>query len=195
MRLFIGISLDPEIVERIIGFQEEIKGELGNRRDAKIRWQTRDQLHLTLKFLGEVSAERVPDIEEALVQAVSPHSRFPMTISGNGCFPSSGQVRIIWIGVQEGSGVLTECYGSLEEGLNKIGFTPEKRGFSPHITLARVKADNTRGELRNVIINTEFPPVSQQVAGVRLFQSVLKTSGAEYRVVREAVLQDRVANA
>ncbi len=109
------------------------------------------QLHLTVKFLGEVAESRIASIKQT-IQSIE-FSPFEISLTGMGCFPNLNYIRVVWIGIKEGSNNLKQLASVIEEKLNPLGFPREKRGFSPHLTLARIKKirNPDKKELRDII--------------------------------------------
>ncbi|UCG01707.1 MAG: RNA 2',3'-cyclic phosphodiesterase [Candidatus Heimdallarchaeota archaeon] len=139
------------------------------------------QLHLTLKFLGEVPESRIAPIKQA-IQTID-FSSFKMALEGMGCFPNLNYIRVVWIGIKEGSDSLKELANLVEEKLNPLGFPREKRRFSPHLTLARIKklrnADKKR--LTTIIQDSKTIPIGvQMVDEFILKKSTLTPKGAIY---------------
>jgi RNA 2',3'-cyclic 3'-phosphodiesterase len=188
MRLFIAITLTPQVKEQLLAVQKNVAGLLNSDVANGVKWLHDDQLHLTLKFLGEVSDKKLSAVEDALADSTEGKTSFKMLIAGTGCFPPRGSVRIIWAGVKDQESGVEKCFRAIEEEFAKIGFSPEERDFSPHITLARVKSDSSHGALRDVVSKAEFIPCAQQVEKITLYKSVLGSSGAEYFVVKEVSL-------
>jgi len=129
MRIFIGIDLDPEVRSRISRFLEGVEGFA-----ADARWVRAESLHVTLKFIGEQSPERVEAFTERLRRVES--NAFEIRCTGYGFFPTAKAPRVFWIGIQAGP-QLAELAGSIDAGLAELGIPREERPFSPHLTLAR----------------------------------------------------------
>jgi 2'-5' RNA ligase len=131
VRSFICVEINnTEVVRQI---EEQIK----KTRFEGVRPVKSNQLHLTLKFLGEVQESRIASIKQAIQSIDFPS--FNISLEGIGCFPNLNYIRVVWIGIREGSDNLKQLANMIEEKLNPIGFPREKRGFSPHLTLARIK--------------------------------------------------------
>ncbi|UCG89656.1 MAG: RNA 2',3'-cyclic phosphodiesterase [Candidatus Heimdallarchaeota archaeon] len=131
VRSFICVEInDSEVVKPI----EELLVKL---RFNGVRPVKSFQLHLTLKFLGEVSESQIGSIKQ-VIQLIE-FSPFEISLTGMGCFPNLNYIRVVWIGIREGSNNLKQLASMIEEKLNPLGFPREKRGFSPHLTLARIK--------------------------------------------------------
>ncbi|MCB9895679.1 MAG: RNA 2',3'-cyclic phosphodiesterase [Planctomycetes bacterium] len=170
-RLFIAIDLPPDVKEWIGALCHGISGA---------RWVKPDQLHLTLRFIGDAEADQTADLKAAL-DKVNGHA-FRMQIEGVGTFPSPGKrraARVLWLGVRPGA-ELTTLQAQIEESVQSAGFPPETRPYHPHITLARfTKApgnDLTRWLEKNRMAVVDPFPVSD----FRLYESILGAAEARY---------------
>jgi 2'-5' RNA ligase len=137
-------------------------------------------IHVTLKFLGDTEDSLVPDIEKAMRAAASGIKPFTMRLLGAGAFPNIGRPSVIWAGL-ENAGPLETMAASLEQSLRGLGFEPENRKFSPHVTVARVKDGRNRLELTEALSfweDADFGKVP--VDQVILKRSVLRPEGPEY---------------
>ncbi len=144
----------------------------------------RENIHLTLKFLGNVSTTKLEEVRSALSKVTFPP--FSLEIKGAGAFPNLKRMNVIWVGVGEGWSQVELIFEQTEKLLHQLGFSRETRPFSPHITVARVKSGRKRdeiaaflGHLSDEIFGT-FP-----VESVRLKQSVLSPFGAKYSTLYE----------
>jgi 2'-5' RNA ligase len=139
-----------------------------------------DALHLTLRFLGEVSEDRDRSARRAFRAAASEVSGFELRIGGLGAFPARGRPRILWLGVAEPSGRLLELQAVLERAAQALGFAPESREFHPHLTLARSR---TGGAARGPAGGEAAGTWLERVGRATLFQSVLSPAGARYTLL------------
>lgn len=175
MRCFIAIDM-PETVKRSLG--EVINRVKGSSKD--IRWIPVQNVHLTLKFLGEVQEETIPAIEKRLSSVCAGFKPFSITASGIGAFPSLKHPATIWVGL-DASGELEQLARAVDLSMAALGFEKEERQFSPHLTIGRVK---DRKGIEPVIKELyTFKDVffgSIEVNEVLLMRSVLKPTGAEY---------------
>ena len=185
MRLFVAIALDDQVKEAMLTASAAFEAE----RKAHVRWLKKDQLHLTLKFLGEVDERRLPEIEDVLHGAAERTAAFSLKFSRCGCFPERGPVRIVWIGGEQCPAELLSCQTILEEGFEKLGFKKEDREFSPHITIGRVKEDQSRGTFCEAIKALSFKTVAQEVRYLSLYESFLQSSGARYELLENEPLR------
>ena len=145
----------------------------------------RENIHLTLKFLGNVSASKLEEIRSALEQVVFPP--FSLEIRGAGAFPNLKRMNIVWIGIGEGWSQVELIYEQTEKLLHQLGFSRETRAFSPHITVARVRSGRKRDEIAAFLSNlTDESFGTFTVENVRLKQSILSPSGPRYSTLFEA---------
>lgn len=148
----------------------------------------RENIHLTLKFLGNVDSVRIEDIKLALGKVK--FSPFQMEIKGAGAFPSLSRMSVIWVGIEKGWTQIQEVYEQTETLFSGLGFPRESRTFSPHITIARVKTGRRRDEIASLLRRLEDKSFGTFTADkVRLKQSVLSGSGPHYSTLLEVPAQ------
>src|SRR5579863_2242873 len=131
MRLFTAIDLPAEILLRL----ERLLSAL--RTEALIKWSPLDNLHITLKFIGQWPDERLDELEQAL-SSLAPRSSFEVEVKDLGWFPNERSPRVLWAGVHGGEPLL-KLVNDTEARLQKLGIKKEERPFAPHLTLARIK--------------------------------------------------------
>jgi len=136
VRLFVGVELDERVKEAAAQIADSLRLNLEQRLDA--RWVPPANLHITLWFLGEVEQSRVEPTVQA-IDAPFHEPAFDLEISGLGAFPPAGSPRVLWLGVTSGSTQLARLHAELNRRLEPIGFVPERRAYSAHLTIARVK--------------------------------------------------------
>lgn len=184
IRAFIAISL-PESVLQAMGQVQETLRRLGHG----IRWVRKEGIHLTLKFLGNVDADRVKNIHMAMERASKGTSPFVLTGDGIGVFPDHRRPRVIWIGLSGDLQVLFALQANLESQLKGLGFQKEKRPFKGHLTLGRVKGRLDATELTKALEGLgSFQTDAFTVQSVALFQSTLRPRGAVYTKLAEVSL-------
>ncbi len=180
MRVFIAIDLDPEIKKNLGWLLQSLR-----RTKAEVKWVGDDSLHLTLKFLGEVSEDDVTKIVKILEEIGPHHQPFLIECRQTGSFPEKGTPRVFWVGVTP-SPQLLALHKEIESSLEKIGFPPEERAFHPHLTLGRIKSSRGLEEARAELEKQREKSFGQmEVKFLTLFQSFLRPAGAEYKVLRE----------
>ena len=182
MRLFIGVELDEVVRAAAATAALELKARLDTRAPGlTARWIDRANLHITLWFIGEVADERLVQISDALRR---PFDLAPFSLALTGCsaFPPSGAPRVLWIGTTKGTEAMRELYGRIEDRLVPLGFAAERRPYTPHLTIARVK-DPGRASgrvIRDAIAAVPAACGESVVNAVTLFRSRLSPRGAAY---------------
>jgi 2'-5' RNA ligase len=157
-----------------------VKDELGRAIDsleqhvAGARWVPKENLHLTLAFLGRVDDGRVGEISSAIAGAVQGHVDFNVRIGELGAFPSAKRARVLWAGLDDPTRGIAGLAESVGEALEPLGFPREKRAFAAHVTLARMKSP------RSVDLNAMLEPISFPVERISLFESRLGRPNAVY---------------
>lgn len=180
IRTFVGVKVP---CDRVIDKLLDALGGMGRA----VRPVAADGMHVTLKFLGDVRAESVVEIEQALRTAVSSVSAFETELKGLGAFPHPGRPSVVWIGATSGD-EFVRLAGAVEEALSPLGFPRESRPFHPHVTVARVKARPPK-ELGVLLEqNAETVYGARVVSGVTLYRSELSRRGPRYSVLGEFAL-------
>lgn len=185
VRTFIAIKLTPEIISNISGVQEELKKSV-----IEVKWVKPENIHLTLKFLGHITPEELEKVKLATRETLKPFAPFEVSVSGLGAFPKIEYPRVIWVGIDKGKKELTKIASRIEENLAKIGFAKEKRGFSPHLTLGRVKSP--KGRKRSIETFTKLKASnlgSMRVTKISIMKSELRPLGPVYTSLEEIDLK------
>ena len=182
MRLFFAIDIAEIVRSNIDNFVFKNYHFLGNN---KLTWVKKNNLHVTLKFLGEVDENLVPKIGERLCGCIQKYKKFRIGIKGIGVFPKLSLIKILWLGIKDDSGELTNLFSEIENKMFGLNFEKEKRSFNPHLTIARVRVVNNLEKIKFFVekfndINFGFSEVSE----IKLYQSILKPEGSEY-IVKE----------
>lgn len=190
VRAFIAVPLPESLLSQLARLQQRLQREVP---PGSVRWVRPEGIHLTLKFLGDTPLEKVPRIKAAL-EAVARHApACTFSVGGLGCFPNLRRPRVIWVGVQEPTGRLAALQDAIEEAVAPLGYPPEGRGFTPHLTLGRVHQRASRSDaarIGEVISAAEVARLGEAPADrFVLFRSVLKPTGAEYSVLAGFRLQ------
>ncbi len=191
VRTFIAIELDPAVLAQVSKLQSRLKDDVP---PGFVRWVRPGGIHLTLKFLGDVPPEKVDDIARALRTASAAHAPFSLHIAGMGCFPNPRRPRVIWIGVDEPSGTLERLYKDVERALGPLGYPPEQRPFSPHLTLGRVKRGRSATDLEALgeyVTRSKVSIGQMEVTSIHLMRSDLRPTGAIYTALAAAPLENQ----
>ncbi len=173
IRTFIAVDITQ--TPAMASLAEAIKGT-----GADVKLVEPKNIHITLKFLGDTDEQMLPDLEHIIRQAVSGVRPFPVSLQGTGVFPNRDYLKVLWVGIHTGEQM--ETIGSrIEEGCAALGFMKERRAFSPHLTVGRVKTARNKPQLLAVVDqfkDTEF--ASEEVRAVVLKRSVLAPAGPTY---------------
>ena len=180
MRTFIAVELPSEVQQSVGEYVQAIENSFNG-----VKWVAPQNLHFTVKFLGEVDPGEVKCLEECMVRAVSDIRPFTLALSGVGYFPSERKPRVVWIGADGGADRLLDVFQSLETCLEESGYDREARMFSPHLTIGRAKRDKTV-ELPDHL--PDFGPVEFRVGGIALIKSTLTPNGAIYSRMFECMM-------
>jgi 2'-5' RNA ligase len=175
VRCFIAVDVEePTLLDKIAGVQARLE-----QTGSDIKCVERENVHLTLKFLGDVRPGLIDEVVEAVSSLrVEP---FRMSIKGVGVFPNLRRPRVVWVGVTGGTQELKAAFDSLEPRIVGLGFKPESRRFSPHITIARVRSGRNRDRLVEAVTGLRDADFGgAEIAHVKLKKSVLTPRGPIY---------------
>lgn len=180
VRSFIAINLPEVLQNNISSLAVRFRNQLKDAR-TRVAWVKSGSIHLTLKFLGSIETELVPSIIERLEEAASGIRPFSILLGDLGVFPNLNQPRVIWVGVQKGEEEVRVLQKRIEDGLAELGFNVEKRVFSPHLTLGRIKALGSRGEILRALKDLKDTEIGgTEATQVALMKSTLTPQGAIY---------------
>ena len=187
LRSFIAVEIDQPTHQALSELQERLIRRVP--RDF-VKWVSTDSIHLTLKFLGETRISMLEKVEKGIEKAIQGIAPFEFRVGGIGCFPNCKRPRVVWVGVEDESGELSRLQRRVESEMERLGWEPEKRPFSPHLTLGRVRKGLVSTEIAHIgkVISSEevgnlgVVPVSFVV----LMKSVLSPQGARYESIYRA---------
>jgi len=182
VRLFIAVEIPIEIKQQLLHIKEQ-----SQFKKLPVKWVEEENLHLTLKFIGEFPEKRLPELKQAILKGIydSGGGEISLTVRGIGFFHSKGNVRVIWAGI-EADQALQRLVKNLDAKLSKLGIKPEEREFVPHLTLARAK-----GEVKVLKISEHLKLFSDKDYGgvlskqIILMRSELFSSGPKYTKIEE----------
>ncbi len=181
IRCFIAVDIDDMVVlDRIIGAQAAI-AEAG----ADLKLVEPENIHVTVRFLGEIPGAMVDKVREEMDRLR--FAPFTVEFKGLGAFPNLRRVNVVWVGMARGEAELRGIFNQLELGLRRIGLPPDNRGFSPHLTIARVRSGRNMDNLLKVLVKmrgAEFGKFSAEA--LKLKRSVLTPTGPVYSTIHEA---------
>jgi len=185
VRAFIAIT-PPATLQQTV---TEVR-EVFQRSNLPWRWVTSDHIHLTLKFFGNVPAERVTAIAQAIEHASRGQTAFPLRATSLGCFPHASRPRVLWIGLDDPSQALGPLYERLTAACIPLGLPAGDRSFHPHLTLARVQNMGRSSRLSTILHRYQNRCFGEfLVKQVHLYQSQLQRGGAVYTILRSVTLQ------
>jgi 2'-5' RNA ligase len=184
IRSFIAIEIPDEIREAFASVQEQLK-----QSRAGVRWVRASSIHLTLKFLGDIHPDLIDEIEATMAREIGNEPVLTLQPTGLGAFPNPRNPRVVWVGLQGEVERLGRLQSRLEAGLIPLGFAREKRGYSPHFTLGRVKHSRGRQELIHAMASLESVQFNSfDATEIILYKSDLRPTGAIYTKLRRIPL-------
>jgi len=189
MRLFVAINFSDDVRKKIGSIIRELQ-----QLPSDIKWVDDSNLHLTVQFLGNVPEDQIPAIVNVLNHSVTGINNFRLDLGGVGVFQSVERPRVLWMGISGDTAILSRLQRQVQEGLRQLGFKPEKRRFSPHLTLARVRSPfgfpNILGKAEMLVgKNEKF--VSANINSIELMLSELSSKGSNYFVLSRISLSGR----
>ncbi|HRK88668.1 MAG TPA: RNA 2',3'-cyclic phosphodiesterase [Anaerolineales bacterium] len=180
LRVFIAIHFPESIQDSIEKQTARLRQSLGNDI---IRWVAPQNMHLTLKFIGNIAAAHLDFLKQMLVQTADSHSSLELQIGGIGSFPNSKRPRVLWVGIHAPA-ELASLQRNIEAGSVRLGYEKEERPFSPHLTLGRVRQTARPSDLQKVRTALEGTQIGRigtvPVHAVHLYQSELRPEGSVY---------------
>jgi 2'-5' RNA ligase len=188
LRAFIAIEIPVQLQNSIERHTSRLRQTLG---DQIVRWVPAQNMHLTLKFLGDIATSHVEFIRQLIAQEAASHQEFELQISGLGSFPSSRRPSILWAGLHSPP-ELASLQKSIEAGALRLGYEKEERPFSPHLTLGRVRQNISPAEMqqvRNALGTIQLGNIGiSRVDSIHLIKSDLFPSGSVYTKLFSAPL-------
>jgi 2'-5' RNA ligase len=190
IRAFIAVNLSPDILERI----DQVALDLRKRMDAvPVRWVPTENIHLTLKFLGNVSTANLEILKDILGKVVSSHHECDISVGGIGVFPKPHNPRVVWVGMEIPQELIALQH-NIEIETARLGYSREHRHFSPHLTFGRVSRNASTQDVHIIADILDKYKVgflgATRVRTVYLYRSDLKPEGAEYTPIYSAALNE-----
>jgi len=184
IRTFIAVDIPESVRDQIEEFQEKLK-----RFRAEVKWVRPENIHITLKFLGDIEQSMVDIIDQRLKDAVAGFAPFNVRVYGTGVFPSARRPRVLWLGIDEGREILQRLAKCIDEEIYNLGFEREKREFSPHLTLGRVRSIKYIDSLTEELLSSKFESESFIQDEILLMRSDLRPSGSIYTKLKSIQLR------
>lgn len=179
MRTFLAVEIPQRVRARVWHIVEREK-----QKELPIKWVKIENMHITLKFLGEIEEKQQADISHTVEQVVSQHEAFAVNLKDIGCFPNPKYPRVLWVGVEKGSEELCTLAREIDEQLVRLGFRKEKR-FHPHLTIARMR----KPCMVDHILSHDLETDTFKAEAVVLFKSTLTPHGPIYEPLERYALQ------
>ena len=173
LRLFVAVPIPEAQLEVLDRAVEPLRMRLPDAR-----WAALANQHITLKFLGWTEARLFDEVRSVVNDVAAEYAPAPVSLAGLGAFPSPRRARVVWAGIDDPGGLLRALASSLDDHLARLGFEPEKRAYTPHLTLARIKHPKAVN-LDSISVVTDPWPA----ATIELFRSHLSPRGARYEVL------------
>lgn len=185
-RVFCAIDLSVGVRASLIRHIKRLRESVPH---AQASWSREENIHLTLKFLGEIQTSRLSDLSNAAARAVVDSLPFQLTLEETGVFPNHGTPRVLWIGIKDESGKLAEFHSRLEEECAREGFASEERPFHPHLTIARLRKPLGARTLAEAHKEMRFEPADVTIAELLVIRSELGGEGSKYSVISKHRLE------
>lgn len=182
IRTFIALEIPDEALDKLIKIRDDYFGE-----KEKIRWESKDKLHITLKFLGDTQADQIDKIEHSLEGIAENYSGLDLTLNKFGTFIKDKKPRILWAGFGENESLL-KIYGEIENSTAGLGFQIEERRFNPHLTLLRLKGNEDADKIFSFTKNI-IPEIGFHTDKLSFIKSELKPSGSVFTVLKNFYLK------
>lgn len=193
IRSFIAIELPEEVKRGLARLQAQLKAG----KQPSVKWVDPYNIHLTLKFLGNITTDKIGGITEAMEVAAQGIAPFPLELSDLGAFPNLRRVQVVWVGVSGELAQLSQLHQRLESNLTPLGFAPENRPFTPHLTLARFREQASPEEQQNLgqlLVGKKLEATyGFTVHAINLMQSELTREGPIYRLTSSVELKKTLA--
>jgi RNA 2',3'-cyclic 3'-phosphodiesterase len=181
LRLFVAADVPDDHLARIHELTTELRAQL---RDA--RWIPQANQHITLKFLGATDEDTLIDVKRVCAEVADAYSSVAIRLSRLGAFPNARRARVVWIGIDDPHGLLGRLAAALDDGFRALGFAPEERAYTPHLTLARLKSPAPVGDFASALPEVEWEPFG--IDHLSLYRSRLSPRGAVYELLERFAL-------
>ncbi|MGD9561030.1 MAG: RNA 2',3'-cyclic phosphodiesterase [Pyrinomonadaceae bacterium] len=175
-RIFIAADISDDARKKAARYVEDLRRAFPNLR---VGWERPEKMHVTLRFVGDVNEKVLLEVQRAVEKAANSGGAFSAVLKDTGRFPPKGDPRILWLGTRD-NGEMARIASALDRELAPLGFKPEKRLFSPHLTIARLREPRLSAELASLHLQTHFEPVEFTVREIAIYESKLLPTGSVY---------------
>jgi len=178
IRTFLALDFQRSTKEKVVGFIQTLKGS-----PAKVKWVSENNLHLTIKFYGDLNEQQVEKICEEIV---SPQFTHPIhyQIAQKGSFPNFKKPKVLWLGIQDNNQTLKHLFLNVEEINRKLHLPLETKNFKPHLTIGRIKFPQDLTKLVKIFQNQPFETINEKSPSLTLYKSELTREGPIYSVLK-----------
>jgi len=184
-RIFCAVELPDEVRARL---QEHIVRLRKEVPDAAASWSRVENIHLTLKFFGNVEVDRIAKISAAATRTTEQFSTFEIEVGKTGVFPRPSRAQVLWIGVNDPSGNLSALQKTFETECAAAGFEKEDSAYRPHLTIARLRKPESARRLAETHLNMNFEPIAVKLNDLIIFRSELSSKGSRYTALSHHLL-------
>jgi 2'-5' RNA ligase len=181
-RTFCAIEIPQDVRQQISDHAARLRELMP---EAQASWTKVDNIHLTLKFFGNLSSQQILIVSEVATRTVADFAPFTIRIEGTGAFPSRGPAKVLWIGINDTTGQLIELQRKFDAECEQEGFAKEGRAFHPHLTVARLRSQRGARSLAEKHKALAFPVSEVTVSSLIVFRSELSSKGSRYTVISE----------
>ena len=184
LRLFVAIEISKEIRDSLAALQEELRITC-----PEIRWVKPENIHLTLKFLGNVKEALVPEILHSLSRALLGLDDFVFEVKGTGAFPAEGRPRVMWVGISQGADKIFAFHSKIKQALASFDFEEEKNEFAAHLTIGRLKDEVDTEKLKEMLVLKKDKKFGECACGhISIIKSDLRPEGPVYTILEKIKL-------
>jgi RNA 2',3'-cyclic 3'-phosphodiesterase len=185
IRSFLAIEISEEVRERLKALQQDLK-----KAGAKVGWVAPENIHLTLVFLGDLFRSQVEPLANSMDEVAAKFSSFHYEVAGSGFFGSPRLPRVLWVGVHEPAGAITDFQTRVLTAVRELGLKTEDRPFHPHLTIGRVRTRDRVDELTSRLASAKSTSYgSVEVHRLLIMQSHLERQGVRYSILHESALK------
>ena len=178
IRTFLSVPVPSAVVK----LQKELKTVVNNH-GAKVNWVRSDNIHVTLKFIGDMPEDDVDQIGNKIKDIIGSTQSLKFKISGTGCFPKKERPRILWLGINGDLLPLQTLVTKINEALDHLGYPKEEKNYLPHLTLARIKYPQKHTPDISSFLNAEYEPIQLQINKIHFMRSELFFKGSVYTIL------------